>query len=221
MEESLEPSQGCFSFKELNLGSYRSQQKKQRQKAMVAARQAAAAEMALRCPRCDSANTKFCYYNNYSKLQPRYYCRACLRHWTEGGSLRNVPVGGSRKNKQHLRDKRADAGSDRRSRFSTNDDSSTLTQESIHSGSGMLVCHPTPPLDGELSMSEMEFVPLFPAEDDRHPSSLFHDHVAQPDAIYEGLLVLPAASNLSHWDDINDLVNFEFEPPNSEIDFTL
>nr|CAD1836262.1 unnamed protein product [Ananas comosus var. bracteatus] len=38
----------------------------------------------LRCPRCDSTNTKFCYYNNYSRLQPRYLCKACRRHWTEG-----------------------------------------------------------------------------------------------------------------------------------------
>lgn len=25
----------------------------------------------LHCPRCDSTNTKFCYYNNYSLMQPR------------------------------------------------------------------------------------------------------------------------------------------------------
>ncbi|KAI5055474.1 hypothetical protein GOP47_0028995 [Adiantum capillus-veneris] len=56
---------------------------------------------ALRCPRCDSANTKFCYYNNYSLLQPRYFCKSCRRYWTKGGALRNVPVGGGcRKNKR-------------------------------------------------------------------------------------------------------------------------
>ncbi|CAO2161406.1 unnamed protein product [Urochloa humidicola] len=48
----------------------------------------------LRCPRCDSINTKFCYYNNYNLSQPRYFCRACRRYWTRGGALRNVPVGG-------------------------------------------------------------------------------------------------------------------------------
>ncbi|CAH8330758.1 unnamed protein product [Eruca vesicaria subsp. sativa] len=53
------------------------------------------------CPRCNSTNTKFCYYNNYSLTQPRYFCKGCRRYWTEGGSLRNVPVGGSsRKNKR-------------------------------------------------------------------------------------------------------------------------
>ncbi|KAF2321865.1 hypothetical protein GH714_003292 [Hevea brasiliensis] len=58
-------------------------------------------EQALKCPRCDSTNTKFCYYNNYSLSQPRYFCKACRRYWTKGGTLRNVPVGGGcRKNKR-------------------------------------------------------------------------------------------------------------------------
>ncbi|CAN0853076.1 Dof zinc finger protein DOF5.3, partial [Linum grandiflorum] len=47
-----------------------------------------------KCPRCDSGNTKFCYYNNYSLTQPRYFCKTCRRYWTHGGTLRNVPVGG-------------------------------------------------------------------------------------------------------------------------------
>ncbi|THU56829.1 hypothetical protein C4D60_Mb11t21330 [Musa balbisiana] len=51
-------------------------------------------EHALQCPRCASTNTKFCYYNNYSLSQPRYFCKGCRRYWTQGGSLRNVPVGG-------------------------------------------------------------------------------------------------------------------------------
>lgn len=52
------------------------------------------------CPRCESMDTKFCYFNNYNVNQPRHYCRRCQRYWTAGGSLRNVPVGaGRRKNK--------------------------------------------------------------------------------------------------------------------------
>jgi hypothetical protein len=55
----------------------------------------------VRCPRCDSPNTKFCYYNNYSLSQPRHFCKTCRRYWTKGGALRNVPVGGGcRKNKR-------------------------------------------------------------------------------------------------------------------------
>ena len=55
----------------------------------------------LPCPRCDSMDTKFCYFNNYSTTQPRHFCKNCRRYWTQGGSLRNVPVGGGcRKNKR-------------------------------------------------------------------------------------------------------------------------
>ncbi|CAN7114702.1 unnamed protein product [Brassica rapa subsp. narinosa] len=67
-------------------------------------------ELAVRCPRCDSTNTKFCYYNNYSLSQPRYFCKSCRRYTTRkhqfyncnnGGTLRNIPVGGGcRKNKR-------------------------------------------------------------------------------------------------------------------------
>ncbi|KAL1194529.1 Dof zinc finger protein DOF1.3 [Cardamine amara subsp. amara] len=54
----------------------------------------------LPCPRCNSGDTKFCYYNNYNVNQPRYFCRNCQRYWTAGGSMRTVPVGsGRRKNK--------------------------------------------------------------------------------------------------------------------------
>ncbi|KAH0675131.1 hypothetical protein KY290_024156 [Solanum tuberosum] len=52
------------------------------------------------CPRCNSMETKFCYYNNYNVNQPRYFCKNCQRYWTAGGTMRNVPVGsGRRKNK--------------------------------------------------------------------------------------------------------------------------
>ncbi|XP_056863624.1 dof zinc finger protein DOF2.4 isoform X2 [Raphanus sativus] len=51
-------------------------------------------EAALKCPRCESTNTKFCYFNNYSLTQPRHFCKTCRRYWTRGGALRNVPVGG-------------------------------------------------------------------------------------------------------------------------------
>ncbi|RWR83375.1 dof zinc finger protein DOF5.4 [Cinnamomum micranthum f. kanehirae] len=50
--------------------------------------------LAVKCPRCESLNTKFCYYNNYNLSQPRHFCKSCRRYWTKGGVLRNVPVGG-------------------------------------------------------------------------------------------------------------------------------
>lgn len=51
-------------------------------------------EAGQKCPRCESTNTKFCYFNNYSLSQPRHFCKTCRRYWTRGGALRNVPVGG-------------------------------------------------------------------------------------------------------------------------------
>ncbi|KAJ0258860.1 Dof zinc finger protein [Hirschfeldia incana] len=71
-------------------------------------------EAALKCPRCESTNTKFCYFNNYSLTQPRHFCKTCRRYWTRGGALRNVPVGGGcRRN--------------RRTKSSSNNNSSTAT----------------------------------------------------------------------------------------------
>ncbi|CAN1282914.1 Dof zinc finger protein DOF2.4 [Linum perenne] len=58
-------------------------------------------EPGLKCPRCESTNTKFCYFNNYNLTQPRHFCKTCRRYWTKGGALRNVPVGGGcRRNKK-------------------------------------------------------------------------------------------------------------------------
>ncbi|KAJ8446107.1 hypothetical protein Cgig2_000904 [Carnegiea gigantea] len=61
----------------------------------------------LRCPRCDSTNTKFCYYNNYNLSQPRHFCKACRRYWTKGGALRNIPIGGASRKSTKRSAKRA------------------------------------------------------------------------------------------------------------------
>ena len=53
------------------------------------------------CPRCNSLQTKFCYFNNYNVNQPRHFCKNCQRYWTAGGTIRNLPIGaGRRRNKQ-------------------------------------------------------------------------------------------------------------------------
>ncbi|KAL6967353.1 hypothetical protein U1Q18_033163 [Sarracenia purpurea var. burkii] len=89
-------------------------------------------EQALKCPRCDSTNTKFCYYNNYSLTQPRYFCKSCRRYWTKGGTLRNVPVGGGcRKNK-------------RSSLSSSSSSSSSLSASSKRSQDQSLTPNPSP-----------------------------------------------------------------------------
>ncbi|KAJ3682964.1 hypothetical protein LUZ60_013191 [Juncus effusus] len=56
----------------------------------------------LPCPRCNSLDTKFCYYNNYNVNQPRHFCKKCQRYWTAGGTMRNVPVGAGRRKNKHL-----------------------------------------------------------------------------------------------------------------------
>ncbi|XP_072979210.1 dof zinc finger protein DOF3.6-like [Typha angustifolia] len=71
-------------------------------------------EPALSCPRCNSTNTKFCYFNNYSLSQPRHFCKTCRRYWTRGGTLRNVPVGGGcRRNKRTKSNKSSTAATER------------------------------------------------------------------------------------------------------------
>ncbi|MCH93572.1 dof zinc finger protein [Trifolium medium] len=52
-------------------------------------------EAPLKCPHCESTNTKFVYFNNYDLSQPRHFCKTCRWYWTRGEALRNVPVGGA------------------------------------------------------------------------------------------------------------------------------
>ncbi|KAL1220927.1 Dof zinc finger protein DOF1.7 [Cardamine amara subsp. amara] len=81
----------------------------------------------LNCPRCDSPNTKFCYYNNYNLSQPRHFCKNCRRYWTKGGALRNIPVGGgSRKN-----NKRSGSSSSS-STITSNPKTKTIAEKSDH-----------------------------------------------------------------------------------------
>ncbi|KAL4320133.1 hypothetical protein GQ457_18G008590 [Hibiscus cannabinus] len=56
----------------------------------------------LPCPRCNSLDTKFCYFNNYNVNQPRHFCKNCQRYWTAGGTMRNVPIGAGRRKNKHL-----------------------------------------------------------------------------------------------------------------------
>jgi hypothetical protein len=92
---------------------------------------------ALRCPRCDSANTKFCYYNNYSLSQPRHFCKACKRYWTRGGTLRNVPVGGGcRKNKRSRTGAAGRTSSAAAAAAATSSSSAAMSALSLPAGGG-------------------------------------------------------------------------------------
>ncbi|KAG2321057.1 hypothetical protein Bca4012_055932 [Brassica carinata] len=89
-------------------------------------------ETAPPCPRCASSNTKFCYYNNYSLSQPRYFCKGCRRYWTKGGSLRNIPVGGGCRKRSRSRRQSS------HKRFGPNEnrpDSLVSGSQSSHAGS--------------------------------------------------------------------------------------
>ncbi|KAF8408246.1 hypothetical protein HHK36_007394 [Tetracentron sinense] len=82
---------------------------------------------ALKCPRCDSLNTKFCYYNNYNFSQPRHFCKNCRRYWTNGGVLRSVPVGGGcRKTKRSKPNSSSNVQKRRKSTSHSSSESSSL-----------------------------------------------------------------------------------------------
>lgn len=93
----------------------------------------------LPCPRCDSTNTKFCYYNNYNLSQPRHFCKSCRRYWTRGGTLRNVPVGGGSR-------KSGSASSNKRPRPNPTSSTTTTTTTSAASSSSDMTTplHATP-----------------------------------------------------------------------------
>lgn len=103
-------------------------------------------QQALKCPRCDSTNTKFCYYNNYSLSQPRYFCKSCRRYWTKGGTLRNVPVGGGcRRNKR---------SSSSTSSASSSSSSSKRAQDHHHQSMSAAIPSPNIPYDSsDLSLA--------------------------------------------------------------------
>ncbi|KAL2498979.1 Dof zinc finger protein DOF5.7 [Abeliophyllum distichum] len=78
-------------------------------------------EPSLNCPRCDSPNTKFCYYNNYSLTQPRHFCKTCRRYWTKGGALRNVPIGGGCRKSKKMKSSHSRLSGDSRDSIGSSD----------------------------------------------------------------------------------------------------
>ncbi|KAI3718886.1 hypothetical protein L6452_19771 [Arctium lappa] len=115
----------------------------------------------LNCPRCESTNTKFCYYNNYNKTQPRYFCKACKRHWTKGGTLRSVPIGGGRKNKRLGRPNRATSTTTTASRI--------ITNPSIDQNNSLL------PPDDDADHKASFFKPIIDSEERRDDEKLYTD----------------------------------------------
>ncbi|XP_043709027.1 dof zinc finger protein DOF5.7-like [Telopea speciosissima] len=132
-------------------------------------------EPPMKCPRCDSPNTKFCYYNNYSLTQPRHFCKTCRRYWTKGGALRNVPIGGGcRKNKRSTKST---------ARLSCGDSKDSAT--SSHSGGFKLFQGLSPAMDfqlggvgmggGGLPFSILHSSPVYNTNNNHHFVSLGGD----------------------------------------------
>ncbi|XP_059429213.1 dof zinc finger protein DOF3.6-like isoform X2 [Corylus avellana] len=100
-------------------------------------------ETALKCPRCDSSNTKFCYFNNYSLTQPRHFCKTCRRYWTRGGALRNVPVGGGcRKNKKNKSNRNKSPATSTERQMGLNSSSAIPSASTLETNVGFLPQQP-------------------------------------------------------------------------------
>ncbi|KAK1435868.1 hypothetical protein QVD17_01640 [Tagetes erecta] len=172
---------------------------------------------ALKCPRCDSLNTKFCYYNNYNLSQPRYFCKTCRRYWTNGGVLRNVPVGGGcrKKKRSKLKSRKTNANTCSRVRKSSDSDdsssgSSSLTATTINTAANTTVTTTAPVnvsevLSGKNSTNSAPTLVHFP-EASQNPSfdpplleqhNVFHEIDALTSLITSSTDQLPVDFNLS------------------------
>lgn len=126
---------------------------------------ALAPQAPVKCPRCESTNTKFCYYNNYNLSQPRHFCKSCRRYWTRGGLLRNVPVGGgTRKTKSKSKSKSKPSANSPPSHDASSTSSSVEhnPNPSLDSNPALLI-NPTAPLTstGEiLSETDASQIPM-------------------------------------------------------------
>ena len=114
-------------------------------------------EPGLKCPRCESTNTKFCYFNNYSLTQPRHFCKTCRRYWTRGGALRSVPVGGGcRRNKRTKSSKSSSAAAS--ASGGTSSSTSSTTTGGGNSGAAAIM----PPQAGHAHAQMPFFASLHP-----------------------------------------------------------
>ncbi|XP_010554915.1 PREDICTED: dof zinc finger protein DOF5.1 [Tarenaya hassleriana] len=158
-------------------------------------------EAALKCPRCESTNTKFCYFNNYNLSQPRHFCKTCRRYWTRGGALRTVPVGGGcRKNKRSKSS--SGRGNNSSSTSSRSQDSNPIVGPTTSSMSSMLSSYNTgSDTSHDRGIGPVSSLPLDP----HHEFTIFqygavsgsyehHQHHPRPDLTASGLL-----SGLEQW----------------------
>ncbi|KAI3717722.1 hypothetical protein L1987_69506 [Smallanthus sonchifolius] len=171
---------------------------------------------ALKCPRCESLNTKFCYYNNYNTSQPRHFCKNCRRYWTKGGVLRNVPVGGGCRKKKRSKSKSSNKNrsSVRKSSNSQNSssDSSSLTANTTaaNTTAAVMVTAPITAAEALSGVNSTTYAPtllqlpeastgfLNPSFDPPLPeNNIFHEIDALTSLITSSTAHLPLEFNLS------------------------
>ncbi|PAN44272.1 hypothetical protein PAHAL_9G030900 [Panicum hallii] len=107
-------------------------------------------EPGLKCPRCESTNTKFCYFNNYSLSQPRHFCKTCRRYWTRGGALRNVPVGGGCRRNKRTKSSKSNSSSAASASATGGTSSSTSSTTTGGSSAAAAAAAIMPPQGGQL-----------------------------------------------------------------------
>jgi len=107
-------------------------------------------EPGLKCPRCESTNTKFCYFNNYSLSQPRHFCKTCRRYWTRGGALRNVPVGGGCRRNKRTKSSKSNSSSAASASSTGGTSSSTSSTTTGGSSAAAAAAAIMPPPQGQL-----------------------------------------------------------------------
>lgn len=139
---------------------------------------------ALKCPRCDSLNTKFCYYNNYNLSQPRHFCKSCRRYWTKGGVLRNVPVGGGcRKAKRSKTKPSSDASApppqrERKSNSHTSSESSSLTASNTAATEAVSAVTEVPSLSSASTLLKVQDSKLFTPNPSFEPAGLLEQQAS-------------------------------------------
>ncbi|KAH0450074.1 hypothetical protein IEQ34_020766 [Dendrobium chrysotoxum] len=154
-------------------------------------------EQNLQCPRCESTNTKFCYFNNYNLSQPRHFCKDCRRYWTRGGALRNVPVGGgTRKNS-----KRSSATSAVAATGTVNPKRPSPSSSTGEAQRSELLPAPFTPVDDDHRMLDItgSFSSLLSSNN--HLGNFLDGEAATP-AMAESFLGLPVDSSSWGWPDL-------------------
>ncbi|MED6182751.1 hypothetical protein PIB30_031629 [Stylosanthes scabra] len=118
----------------------------------------------------------------------KFTIRACKRHWTKGGTLRNFPVGGGRKNKRPTK------------KSSTHSSNTTTTVTTSNGGGGKVEVQPPPP---PLYQSMIRPSPLLPEVKDFGSSGMFLSSSSAVNLPQSQGLIFPFSTPSSSSFDVN------------------